>query len=100
MYDLSTKAETIELLEYLKEHKDELTPHQAREVELLLRDNEFMKTIPVEEYICYQKVLSKAEYVWHKAKLESDFESFKPYLKDVFDYNIRFAKYYKPDEEP
>ena len=100
MYELSTKAETIELLEYLKEHKDELTPHQAREVELLLRDNEFMKTIPVEEYIGYQKVLSKAEYVWHKAKGENDFESFKPYLKEVFDYNIRFAKYYKPDEEP
>ena len=57
MYDLSTKAETIELLEYLKEHKNELTPHQAREVELLLRDNEFMKTIPAEEYIGYQKVL-------------------------------------------
>ena len=30
MYDLSTKAETIELLEYLKEHKDELTPHQEQ----------------------------------------------------------------------
>ena len=100
MYELSTKAETIELLEYLKEHKDELTPHQAREVELLLRDNEFMKTIPVEEYIGYQKVLSKAEYVWHKAKGENDFESFKPYLKEVFDYNIRFSKYFKPDEEP
>ncbi len=99
MYGLSTGAETIETLEYLKEHKDELTPHQAREVELLLRDNEFMKTIPEEEFIAYQKALSKADYIWHKAKLENDYESFKPYLKEVFDYNIKFAKYYKPDQE-
>ncbi len=99
LYNLSTSEETIETLEYLKANKDELTPHQAREVELLLRDNEFMKTIPVEEYIEYQKVLSKAEYVWHEAKANNDFESFKPYLKDVFDYNIKFAKYYKPNEE-
>lgn len=99
-YNLSTSAETVELLEYLKEHKEEISEHQAREVELLLRDNEFMKTIPAEEYVEYQKMLSKAEYVWHKAKEENDFESFKPYLKEVFDYNIRFAKYYKPDEEP
>ncbi len=99
LYNLSTDEETIKTLEYLKEHKDELTPHQAREVELLLRDNEFMKTIPVEEYIEYQKILSKAEYVWHEAKANNDFESFKPYLKDVFEYNIKFAKYYKPDEE-
>lgn len=99
-YDLATRKETIELLEYLNEHKDELTPHQAREVELLLRDNEFMKTIPVEEYIAYQKVLSKADYVWHKAKAENDFESFRPVLKEIFDYNIRFAKYYKPDQNP
>ena len=99
-YDLATRKETIELLEYLNEHKDELTPHQAREVELLLHDNEFMKTIPVEEYIAYQKVLSKADYVWHKAKAENDFESFRPVLKEIFDYNIKFAKYYKPDQNP
>ena len=99
-YDLATKKETIELLEYLKENSDELTPHQKREVELLLRDNEYMKTIPMDEYIGYQKVLSKADYVWHKAKLENDFDSFKPLLKEIFDYNIKFAKYYKPDQEP
>ena len=99
-YELATSKETIELLEYLKEHKDELTPHQAREVELLLRDNDYMKNIPQDEYVAYQKILSKADYVWHRAKEENDYESFKPVLKDIFDYNIRFAKYYKPDEEP
>ncbi|MGN0629471.1 MAG: carboxypeptidase M32 [Oscillospiraceae bacterium] len=99
-YELATSKETIELLESLKEHKDELTPHQAREVELLLRDNDYMKNIPQEEYVAYQRILSKADYVWHRAKEENDYESFKPVLKDIFDYNIRFAKYYKPDEEP
>ncbi len=100
LYNLSTEEETIKDLEYLKAHKDELTPHQAREVELLLRENEFMRTIPEEEYVEYQRVLSKAEAVWHEAKKNNDYESFKPYLKEIFDFNIKFAKYYKPDENP
>lgn len=100
IYELSTSKDTIELLEWLSERKEELTEHQAREVELLLRDNDYMKHIPQEEYVAYQKMLSKADYVWHRAKEEDDFESFKPYLKDLFDYNIRFAKYYKPDQDP
>lgn len=99
-YALTTSKETIELLEYLKAHAGELSEHQNREVELLLRDYDFTKNIPAEEYVAYQKAVSKASYVWHKAKEENDYESFKPYLKELFDYKIRFAKYYKPEEKP
>lgn len=99
-YDLATSKKTIELLQYLKEHSDELSEHQNREVELLLRDYEETKNIPPEEFVAYERLVSKAEYVWHRAKEENDFESFKPYLKELFEYNIRFAKYYKPNEEP
>lgn len=99
-YELATSKETIGLLQYLKEHSDELSEHQNREVELLLRDYEETKNIPAEEFVAYQRLMSKAEHVWHRAKEENDFESFKPYLKELFEYNIRFAKYYKPDEEP
>ncbi len=99
-YELKTSSETIELLEFLSEHKGELTAHQAREVELLLRDNDYMKNIPQNEFVEYQKILSKADYIWHRAKEKNDFELFKPILKDIFEYNIRFAKYYRPHEEP
>lgn len=99
-YELSASKETIDLLTYLNEHKDELDAHQKREVELLLRDYEYKKNIPQNEYVEYKRILSKADYVWHRAKENSDYESFKPILKDIFDYNIRFAKYYKPDQNP
>ena len=99
-YELTTSKETIELLEYLKAHGDELSEHQNREVELLLRGYEFNKNIPVDEFVAYQKLVSKASYVWHCAKENNDYESFKPYLKELFDYRIRFAKYYKPNENP
>lgn len=99
-YSLATSKETIDLLEYLKAHSSELSEHQNREVELLMRDYEFTKNIPADEYVAYQKAVSKAGYVWHRAKEENDFESFKPCLKELFDYRIRFAKYYKPDKNP
>ena len=99
-YSLATSKETIDLLEYLKAHNSELSEHQNREVELLMRDYEFTKNIPADEYVAYQKAVSKAGYVWHRAKEENDFESFKPCLKELFDYRIRFAKYYKPDKNP
>ncbi len=99
-YELSTAKETIDLLEWLKARKEELSEHQAREVELLLRDNDYMKTIPQDEYVAYQKLLNKAEYIWHRAKENNDYELFKPYLKELFETNIRFAKYYKPQQNP
>ena len=37
-YSLATSKETIDLLEYLKAHSSELSEHQNREVELLMRD--------------------------------------------------------------
>lgn len=97
-YDLSTSAETIDLLESLRDDPEGLTDHQKREVELLLRDNDYLKNIPEEEYIDYQKTLSGAFPVWRKAKEGNDFASFLPTLRKMFDFNIRFAKYYRPDQ--
>lgn len=99
-YTLSTSKETINLLYSLKEHFDELTDHQKREVELLLRDYERNKTIPQNEFVEYQVLLNDASDVWHKAKETNDFELFRPYLEKVFEYNIKFAKYYQPDKDP
>ncbi len=99
-YLLSTCPETVELLEWLRANKEQLTVHQAREVELLLRDRDYVGSIPQEEFVDYQRTLSKAEAVWHRAKPANDFAMFKPYLEKIFDANIRFAKYYKPDQVP
>ncbi len=48
----------------------------------------------------YQKVQSMASSVWHEAKGNNDYAAFKPYLKQLVDYNRKFALYYAPDKDP
>ena len=97
-YEIETGKELAEAAQYLKAHKDELSAQDAREIEVFLRDSEFTASIPQAEYVAYTELLNKADAVWHKAKLDSDFASFAPYVKDIFETNVRFSKYYRPNQ--
>lgn len=99
-YELETGAELKDAVDFLWEHREELDFQQRREVEIFRRGNEYTASIPQEEYVAYTALINKANAVWHKAKLENDFASFAPYLKELFETNKRFAHYYKPDEDP
>ena len=99
-YEIETGKELNEAAQYLKEHRDELNAQDAREIEVFLRESEFTASIPQEEYVAYTELLNKADAVWHKAKLDSDFPAFAPIIKDIFAANVRFARYYKPDQAP
>ena len=99
-YEIETGKELAEAAAFLKEHKDELSAQDAREIEVFLRQSEFTASIPQDEYVAYVELLNKANDVWHKAKAESDFAAFAPIVKEIFATNIRFAKYYKPDQAP
>ncbi len=99
-YELTASKETTELLKYLKLHEGELDAHTRRETELLLRDSEYTASIPQNEYTDYVRLTNDAEYVWHKAKAENDFEMFRPYLQQIFDTLKRFALYYRPSQDP
>ncbi|MBQ1222927.1 MAG: carboxypeptidase M32 [Oscillospiraceae bacterium] len=99
-YLLSTGKDTLELLEYLDEHKDELDCVQARSVYLSLKDIREMQKIPMEEYVAYQEILVEADDVWHRAKKEDDFDLFLPCLEKIFDFNKRFARYCAPEKLP
>lgn len=100
IYRLGTAKETVELLEYLDAHRDELDEKQRRMVYLLLKDIREMQKIPMEEYVAFQGLLVKADDVWHKAKETNDFELFRPYLEQIFDTTRRFAGYVEPDKDP
>lgn len=52
------------------------------------------KKIPPEEYKEYVILQSKAESVWEKAKAESDFAKFQPYLEKLVDFNKKFVDYW------
>ena len=54
--------------------------------------------VPKEELIAYTKVLSKASQIWSEAKLNNDYASFAPTLKQIVDFNIRYSKYLETDK--
>ena len=100
IYRLGTADETVELLEDLDAHKDELDEKQRRMVYLLLKDIRDMKKIPIEEFVAFQALLVKADDVWHTAKDTSDFALFCPYLEQIFETTRRFAGYVSPEKSP
>lgn len=89
-----------ELLAFLREHKQELTQPQARQVEELSRSYRQLSVIPQDEYMEYARLTNEADAVWHKAKETNDFALFCPYLEKLFDFNRKFAGYYDADKAP
>ncbi|MBO4338888.1 MAG: carboxypeptidase M32 [Clostridiales bacterium] len=100
MYKIATDEKSIETLEFLDENRAELNERERRMVYLLLKDIREMKKIPLNEFVEYQQLLVMADDVWHKAKEESNFELFRPYLEKIFATNKKFAGYVEPDKDP
>ena len=99
-YALTADPKNGELYQYLSDHLDELTPIQARELEVLKKDYDRMQRIPAEEYIQHTVLLNEAQAAWHKAKPANDFASFAPYLEKIVADCRKFAGYYAPDMDP
>jgi len=97
MYKLSTGEETVALLDELHAQKDTLGEKNRRIVELVHKDIEDMRKIPMEEYIAYQKLCVESEDVWKKAKETNNFPLFAPYLEKLIDFTKRIAHYTRPD---
>ncbi|MGM9520956.1 MAG: carboxypeptidase M32 [Oscillospiraceae bacterium] len=100
MHKLATSSESLKLLDFLKEHKDELTPEQRRRVELRDKDLKELQRIPVEEFVAFRELLNESSAAWHEAKEKSDYAIFEPYLKKVIEANKRFAQLVEPDMKP
>ncbi len=99
-YRLATGKETVELLEFLDENKDQLDSKDKRCVELLLKNIRQMQKIPMDQYIELQKLMVEADDVWHKAKANNDWPLFKPVLEKVFDFHKRIAAWVAPEKDP
>ena len=100
LYRLSTGAQTLELLEFLDAHREELSERDARIVFLAMKELNELKQIPMEEYVAYQQLLVESEDVWHTAKETDDFALFCPYLEKIFDFQKKIAAYCAPDKHP
>ena len=97
---LMTCEETGTLIQFLNEHKEELTALQKRQVEVLKRNYEQLVRIPAKEYMEYSMLTNEASDVWHKAKEQSDFELFRPALEKLVVFNQKFAGYYDSSKKP
>ena len=96
VYGLETGEETGALLRALDGERAALDPVTARQVGELLRRYEQTKRIPMEEYIAYTVLLNEADAVWHRAKEQSDWPLFEPYLRRIVDFTKRRAGYLDP----
>ncbi len=99
-HKLFTSPEVGELLDFLDSRRDELDGVAAREVTVLRRDYSKTARIPADEYMEYAMLTNEASDVWHRAKENNDFESFRPVLEKLVDFNRKFAGYYDPDKAP
>ena len=99
-YRLSTGKDTVELLEFLDAHREELSEREARTVFLALKSIRELQKIPMEEYVAYQQLLVEAEDVWHTAKETDDFALFCPFLERIFEFEKKLAAYCAPEKKP
>ena len=99
-YEHTTAKESIEMLECLMAHSDELDPVTRRKASELYRDYERTHRVPIEEFVAHQQLCSEADSVWHEAKVKDDFSMFEPYLQKMFDSTKRMALYMEPDKRP
>ena len=99
-YKLEMSEELSEAVDYLYDHRNELSAKTRREIEVYRRGIDYMRSIPEDEYMAYMSLVNEAQDVWRRAKEENDYALFSPYLQKIFDTNRKFALYYKPDCDP
>ena len=99
-FELSTDPKRGELIAYLEANADELDASTRRQVEVARKSFDQMSRIPAEEYVAYSVLLNESQDVWEKAKNDSDFALFAPYLEKIVDFNRKFAGYYNPELAP
>ena len=96
---LSQKVHEIQTSKEMRQYIDELKGKEHNPIlERALEEAEetYDKTakIPTDEYRAYVTLQSKAESMWAEAKENNDFESFRPYLEKLVEYNRKFAEYW------
>ncbi|RPF55808.1 carboxypeptidase M32 [Aquisalibacillus elongatus] len=95
---LSQKVHELKTSDQIKSYIDQLRdtedPVVKRSIELVEKDYNKTKKIPVDEFKEFVELTSQAESVWSEAREKSDFELFRPYLEKIVDFNIKFAEYW------
>ncbi len=92
--------EVHDTLTELNARREELPEWRQDQVRVCLRDWEELNVIPAEENANMTRLIVEANDVWHRAKVENDWDSFAPYIDKMVAKLIEFAKLKNPDKDP
>lgn len=96
VYDLSVSEAMAAYIANLssQEAQNIISDTTKRLVEECKKEYDYKRKIPAEEYKEYTILLTQAETVWEKAREQSDFALFKPYLEKIVSMTKRFIAYW------
>jgi carboxypeptidase Taq len=100
LFALETAKDYQKIVNDLYEQRDELDDLLKREVKKAKKDLDKIINIPEEEYVAYSRLIADSQLVWEDAKAKNDYDSFKPNLKKIVEYNKKFALYYDSQADP
>lgn len=100
LHRLSTGPEAMQIIDALREHKDELPGTERRRLALWEKSLRELTRIPVEEYTAFTELQNDASAAWKDAKEKSDYAIFEPYLQKLIDTQKHFASLVEPDMDP
>lgn len=94
VFSLTTGEKVKGFIDCFEGRIEELNDIDRAMIKKLTKDyNETMK-IPKERYQAFVALCSKSETAWEEAKEKDDFNIFKPYLKQVIDFQKEFIGYW------
>ncbi len=98
LHQKSTSDELGSLLEDLSAAAGSLDADSddARLVKVAKRNFDKAVKVPADYVSENARVTTVAQSVWEKAKIESNFEVFRPYLQQVVDLRRQYADFFKP----
>ena len=83
--------DTTRELMALCEKETDLSLEEKALLRVLKKQFEDLEKLPRKEYEAYQELIAKAPSIWNEAKEKQDFSLFAPALKQIVEYNRRFA---------
>lgn len=99
-FALETSQEYKDVILGLYDKLDTLDEFLQREIKKAKKNLDKVKNIPEEEYVEYGKLIQMSQLVWEDAKKNNDYASFKENLRQIIEFNKKFALYYAPDQDP
>lgn len=92
-YNILVSEDIKNILKYYKNKTEynKLTENQRCQLEEVEKEYERISSISNEDYRKYNELVSRSMVAWGKAKENKDFKIFAPYLKEIIQYQKKFA---------